>query len=103
MGQNPIWSGLHKVFLESLRTIISQSQFEGYPGNEDKLLTPTDYGQPFSRKVIEPIMIRRIIDEFVSTQDRSIIPLLNDLLGFPDMDIRVRSIKAFQDFPVRTA
>ena len=51
----------------------------------------------------EPVAARRVIVEFVQTNDNAIVDILPDLLKHPDVYVRVRCVQAFGDFGVTEA
>lgn len=101
----------HTVFLMALKDDVLSKKTKGKSvsdGTEletpDSSLTCTGVNCPHSmlaaRKLYAPIVIRRTLEELVHAKDSRLVPLLFDLVGYPDAYVRIQAIKAFESFQV---
>ena len=91
------------ILVESLQAEVQRSQNMEEVDSVMAHSQRPQHSMLLDKNLYAPVAVRRTIDELVKGRDARVVGILKDLVKFPNVNVRVRSIEAFGDFRVTEA
>ncbi|MDA0738152.1 MAG: hypothetical protein O2999_04695 [Nitrospirae bacterium] len=93
----------HEILIRSLLADVTQLQNVKEADSVMDHSRRPQHSVPLDKKQYAPVAVYRTIEGLVTAKDIRLVEILKPLVTYPDVNVQVRSIKAFGDFRVTEA
>jgi hypothetical protein len=91
------------VLIEIINNLESIHFYKPYPYLPDFSLKDEAHYMTPNEELFQPTVVRRVLQTLADQKDFRLVPSLYNLIKYPDVYVRVESLKAFSTFQVKKA